>query len=50
MTIAADGKTSQQFYHADGTPLHLLNLFVHDLGMVLAQYSVKEEKTNRLVF
>jgi hypothetical protein len=37
------GLTARQIYM---TPIHLLNLFVHDLGIVLAQYSVKEEKTN----
>jgi len=46
LTVAVDGKTSKQFHHADGSPLHLLNLFVHDFNIVLAQYSVKGDKTN----
>ena len=43
---AVDGKTSKQFRQADGEPIHLLNVFVHDLNATLAQYSVKGEKTN----
>jgi hypothetical protein len=46
LPVAVDGKTSKQFHQADGDPIHLLNLFVHDLGVVLAQYSVKEDKAN----
>ena len=43
---AVDGKTSKQFRQADGEPIHMLNVFVHDLNATLAQYSVKGEKTN----
>lgn len=43
LTVAADGKTSKQFHQADGNPLPLLNLFVHDLNLVLAEYPVAEE-------
>jgi len=46
LTVAADGKTSKQFHQADGNPIHLLNLFVHDLNLVLAEYAVAENKTN----
>jgi hypothetical protein len=46
LPVAVDGKTSKQFHQADGEPIHLLNLFIHDLGIVLAQYSVKEGKNN----
>jgi hypothetical protein len=46
LTVAVDGKTSKQFHQADGEPVHLLNLFIHDLGIVLDQISVKENKTN----
>jgi len=46
LTVAADGKTSKQFHQADGKPIHLLNLFVHDLNLVLAEYPVHEDKTN----
>ena len=46
LTAAVDGKTSKQFRLANGSLLHLLNLFVHDFNIVLAQYSVKGDKTN----
>jgi hypothetical protein len=46
LSVAVDGKTSKQFHQADGKPIHLLNLFVHDLCVVLAQYSVSKDKTN----
>jgi hypothetical protein len=34
------------FHHADGTPIHMLNLFVHDFHLILAEFSVKGDKTN----
>jgi len=43
---AVDGKTSKQFRQADGEPIHMLNVFVHNLNATLAQYSVKGEKAN----
>jgi len=46
LTVAVDGKTSKQFHQADGSAVHLLNLFVHDFSVVLAQYSCAEDKTN----
>ena len=46
LTVAVDGKTSKQFRLADGGAIHMLNLFIHDLNLVLAQYSVKGDKTN----
>jgi hypothetical protein len=46
LTAAVDGKTSKQFRLADGGALHMLNLFIHDFNLVLAQYSVKGDKTN----
>jgi hypothetical protein len=46
LTVAVDGKTSKQFRLADGGAIHMLNLFVHDFNLVLAQYSVKGDKTN----
>jgi hypothetical protein len=46
LTVAADGKTSKQFHQADGNPIHLLNMFVHDLNLVLAEYAVHKDKTN----
>jgi hypothetical protein len=44
LTVAADGKTSKQFHQADGKPIHLLNLFVHDLHFVLAEYGQIENR------
>ena len=46
LTAAVDGKTSKQFRHADGSAIHLLNVFIHDFHLVLAQYPVSGEKTN----
>ena len=46
LTVAVDGKTSKQFHQADGEAIHMLNLFVHDFNLVIAQYSVKGDKTN----
>jgi hypothetical protein len=46
LTAAVDGKTSKQFRLADGGAIHMLNLFIHDFNLVLAQYSVKGDKTN----
>jgi hypothetical protein len=46
LTAAVDGKTSKQFQGADGGAIHMLNLFIHDFNIVLAQYSVKGDKTN----
>ncbi|MDR0870632.1 MAG: hypothetical protein LBN39_07550, partial [Planctomycetaceae bacterium] len=30
----------------NGDPVHLLNVFVHDLSLTIETYSVKGEKTN----
>jgi hypothetical protein len=46
LTAAVDGKTSKQFRLADGGVLHMLNIFIHDFNLVLAQYSTKGDKTN----
>jgi hypothetical protein len=46
LTVAVDGKTSKQFHQADGEVIHMLNLFVHDFNVTLAQYSTKADKTN----
>lgn len=43
--VAVDGKTSKQGIE-DGSPLHMLNVFVHDLRVVVAQWSTGAEKTN----
>jgi hypothetical protein len=43
--VAVDGKTAKQALD-DGGPLHMLNVFVHDLQAVVGQWSVGAEKTN----
>jgi DDE_Tnp_1-associated len=40
VTAAADGKTSKQGHDADGDPVHMLNIFAHELGLCLAQFPV----------
>lgn len=44
--VAVDGKTAKQGLDANGSPLHMLNVFVHDLQAVVGQWSVGAEKTN----
>jgi hypothetical protein len=44
--IAVDGKTAKQGLDDDGDPLHMLNVFVHDLQAVVGQWSTGAEKTN----
>ena len=43
---AVDGKTTKQGLDENGRPLHMLNVFLHDVQVVLAQWSVGSEKTN----
>ena len=43
-TAAVDGKTSKQGYDADGDPIHILNVFAHDLRVCLAQWAVGNDK------
>jgi hypothetical protein len=45
-TAAVDGKTSCQGFDANGRPVQLLTVLVHDVKLVLAQWSVHDEKTN----
>lgn len=45
-TVAVDGKTAKQGIDSDGHPLHMLNAFVHDLQVVVGQWSTGVEKTN----
>lgn len=45
-TAAVDGKTSCQGLDPSGKPVHMLNVLVHDLKVVLGQWSVGEEKSN----
>jgi len=43
---AVDGKTSCQGLDANGNPIHTLTVFIHDLKLVIGQWSVTGEKTN----
>jgi hypothetical protein len=40
LTVAVDGKTSKQGHDAHGDPVHMLNVFAHDLHLCLAQFPV----------
>jgi DDE_Tnp_1-associated len=42
--VAVDGKTSKQGLDDQGSPLHMLHVFLHDLQTVIGQWST--EKTN----
>ena len=44
--VAVDGKTAKQGLDDNGDPLHMLNVFVHDLQVVVGQWSTGAEKTN----
>lgn len=44
--VAVDGKTSKQGLDSDGNPLHMLNVFVHDVQAVVGQWSTGDDKTN----
>jgi len=44
--VAVDGKTSCQGIGEDGQPVQLLTVLVHQLKLVLGQWSVHGEKTN----
>ena len=44
LTAAVDGKTSKQGYDAEGDPIHVLNVFAHDLKICLAQWTVGDGK------
>lgn len=46
LTVAVDAKTSKQGLDADGDPVQLVTVFVHELKLTLAQWSVRGEKTN----
>jgi hypothetical protein len=41
---AADGKTSKQGFDADGDPIHMLNVFAHDMKVCLASWPVGDGK------
>jgi hypothetical protein len=38
VVAAADGKTSKQGHDAHGDPVHMLNVFAHELGLCLGQF------------
>lgn len=40
VTVAVDGKTSRQGHDAQGDPVHMLNVFAHEVGLCLAQFPV----------
>jgi len=40
VTASADGKTSKQGHDAHGDPVHMLNVFAHQVGLSLAQFPV----------
>lgn len=44
VAAAADGKTSKQGHDAHGDPVHMLNIFAHELGLSLAQFPVTDGK------
>ena len=44
--VAVDGKTAKQGFDDNGSPLHMLHVFVHDLQAVIGQWSTGAEKTN----
>lgn len=46
LIIAVDAKTSCQGLDADGEPVQLVTALVHELKLVIAQWSVRGEKTN----
>jgi len=46
LTVAVDAKTSCQGLDENGQPVQLLTVLVHNLKLVLAQWSVHGEKTN----
>jgi hypothetical protein len=41
---AVDGKTSKQGHDGDGDPIHMLNIFAHELKICLAQFPVGDGK------
>ena len=44
LTAAVDGKTSKQGHDEKGDPIHMLNVFAHDLNLCLAQFPVTDGK------
>jgi hypothetical protein len=46
LTVAVDGKVAKQMLDEEGEVLQMLNTFVHDMRVVLWEWSVKGDKTN----
>jgi Transposase DDE domain. len=46
LAASVDGKTAKQMPDENGDPLQMLNVFVHDLKIALASWSVHGDKTN----
>jgi len=46
LVAAVDGKVAKQSFDENGDPLHMLNVFVHDIKVTLNQWSVRGDKTN----
>jgi hypothetical protein len=46
LVAAVDGKTSKQYRDENGDPLHMLNVFAHDIKVTLMDHSVRGDKTN----
>jgi hypothetical protein len=44
VAVAVDGKTSKQGHDINGDPIHMLNVFTHDLSLCLAQFPVTDGK------
>jgi hypothetical protein len=44
IVASADGKTSKQGHDAQGDPVHMLNIFAHEVGLSLAQFPVTDGK------
>jgi hypothetical protein len=46
LTAAVDGKTAKQMKNADGDPIQMLNIFVHNLKVALTSLDINGDKTN----
>lgn len=45
LTVAVDGKTCRQGFDADGDPVQMLNVFVHDVKACLGQWPLTGDKS-----
>jgi len=46
ITAAVDGKVAKQMKDADGNPILMLSIFVHNVKVALMNYDVRGDKTN----